>query len=548
VNCSAQSVPLRVCLIVGGATSHEELSSLLSAFQDDEEFSIVSILRHTLKQQRASAKGSAPRTSSRQQLTTVRQITFNALRILESLFLRGSKNPTRWQQTRGRAGPQTDICAEWDAEARTLIYQESEILKLHRLETDLAVCASDLRLGASLIDQFPVGVFQAQHGNLSCPRIGPPGFDEVVLGEDETKVRIARLQSGRLRGSACEEGIFPTAPTFSQNYLIALDYSAGLLRRVLSNLGTKKYAASGLPESAPTNYVGVVVTLLQQTRYVMVLGLRFFRHIIHRRGKWGVSYQFLSNWRTMDLSRSVIIKNPPGRYLADPFLFFHKGRHYCFVEDFDIRTHRGRISVLEISPNACTGPSVAIQEEFHMSYPFIFKDGNSIYMCPETHQAREIRLYKCLVFPHSWALAEVLIRGVSAVDTNIFFSSGRWWIMTNLAITPKSSHASELHLYSSKKLEGGTWEPHPLNPVKSGPRCARNGGLFAENDYIFRVFQVQRFGIYGHHFGVARVETINTSEYSESLELEVDPDFFRKNRGSHSFSYTRGLLAVDFFQ
>ena len=62
-----------------------------------------------------------------------------------------------------------------------------------------------------------------------------------------------------------------------------------------------------------------------------------------------------------------------------------------------------------------------LEENFHLSYPFLFHHEKELYMCPETHEAKDIRLYKCVDFPLKWKFAKTLIKNVSAVDTNIFY-------------------------------------------------------------------------------------------------------------------------------
>ena len=69
---------------------------------------------------------------------------------------------------------------------------------------------------------------------------------------------------------------------------------------------------------------------------------------------------------------------------------------------------------------------------FHLSYPFIFTVDNELYMCPETGEIREIRLYKCTEFPLRWSFHKTLIKDVSAVDSNIFLFKDRWWLLTNI--------------------------------------------------------------------------------------------------------------------
>ena len=51
-----------------------------------------------------------------------------------------------------------------------------------------------------------------------------------------------------------------------------------------------------------------------------------------------------------------------------------------------------------------------IEEDFHLSFPYIFEHKKNIYMIPESAQNQDIRLYKCTNFPYSWQLEKVLIK------------------------------------------------------------------------------------------------------------------------------------------
>ena len=46
---------------------------------------------------------------------------------------------------------------------------------------------------------------------------------------------------------------------------------------------------------------------------------------------WNVAFQF-TDWKNVTLHKSNIIKNPNGRYLADPFVIKRNDSHFCFVK------------------------------------------------------------------------------------------------------------------------------------------------------------------------------------------------------------------------
>ena len=52
--------------------------------------------------------------------------------------------------------------------------------------------------------------------------------------------------------------------------------------------------------------------------------------------RWSVAYQFVDTWHNAKLNQSTKIPNPQNRFLADPFVIYRKGSHYCFVEDYNL--------------------------------------------------------------------------------------------------------------------------------------------------------------------------------------------------------------------
>ena len=77
---------------------------------------------------------------------------------------------------------------------------------------------------------------------------------------------------------------------------------------------------------------------------------------------------------------------PADRSYADPFLVSEADKLYLFVENFPIKPPvKGVLEVLEIgSDGAMSEPRVVLEREYHLSYPFVFRDGDSWWMMPES--------------------------------------------------------------------------------------------------------------------------------------------------------------------
>src|SRR5204862_6039543 len=133
-------------------------------------------------------------------------------------------------------------------------------------------------------------------------------------------------------------------------------------------------------------------------RYLTRTALRYTRRAIERkvlgiRQRWSVAV-VCSDWRDANLSKGVVVRNPPGRFLADPFVATREGDTVIFVEDFDFASGKGAISALRLLPAGRYEliPNV-IEESFHLSFPYLFEYAGELYMVPESQAALGIRLY-----------------------------------------------------------------------------------------------------------------------------------------------------------
>lgn len=110
---------------------------------------------------------------------------------------------------------------------------------------------------------------------------------------------------------------------------------------------------------------------------------------------------------------------PQKRFItqADPFLFTYEGNTWLFYERQDLTDMKGTLWCRNLD-DAHGKPVCVLEEPFHLSYPQVFAYGSEIYMLPETRNAGEIRLYRCVRFPDRWEKADTLFE-LAAVDTTI---------------------------------------------------------------------------------------------------------------------------------
>ena len=173
---------------------------------------------------------------------------------------------------------------------------------------------------------------------------------------------------------------------------------------------------------------------------------------------------------------------------------------------------------------------VAVEESFHLSFPYLFEYRGELYMCPESSANRDIRIYKCVEFPLRWNLEKVIMPNVSAVDTMLFERAGKWWMLTNTGSAQIGDFQLELSIFSAKSPFEDQWVPHPQNPIFVDASRARNAGLIREGDRLFRVAQRQGFDFYGKSTTVNEIIQLDDSNYVEEFRFRRHADLQKRDR------------------
>jgi len=482
-------------------------------------------------------------------------VTFKIILKLESLFFKRIKKFSSFFDTYSLKEFDLNIIEVYPIISEKDIfyrYSENDLQKIKSLDLNLLIRGGTGILKGEILKVCKNGIISFHHGDNEFYRGGPPGFWEIVNKETRTGFIIQKLGEELDSGDVLFKGYFTTHWVYTLNLINLLEKSNIFLHQVIDKL------TSNTLENEIKNknkILGPIYTLPPVTTLIFYFFSTLKRFLVKWINKtliqnqnWNVAYQFTDKWKNIDLSKVKKIPNPPNRYLADPFIVKKNENHYCFVEDYNIKNQKGCISVYEINNNICKEIGVALKENFHLSYPFLFNYENELYMCPETHEAQDIRLYKCVEFPLKWQYVKSLITNVSAVDTSIFFKNEKWWLMTNLSNSSIEDHASELHIFSCKNLLLDEWKPHKNNPVIFDPFYARNGGFISEFDNFYRVYQKPGFDNYGESLGVSKIEELNDNNYKENNEFKVLPNFIKNIKGTHTYNFSDGLLVLDYLK
>lgn len=280
------------------------------------------------------------------------------------------------------------------------------------------------------------------------------------------------------------------------------------------------------------------------THYIYFFYYFLIKSIFLKRNNWTIAFGSFNGLKNLQIERANIIPSRKNQFLADPFIYKYKNVDYIFLEAFHKNNKKGNIEVHRINGTSLNYIGNVLNENFHLSFPFIFNHEDGIYMIPETSEINEIRIYKCTNFPLDWKHISTPIKNISAADSVIFKKNEYWHILTNIDTFNTGDHCSELYAFSSQDLFSSNWIPNKLNPIITNSDLARNGGLFFYNEEIYRVSQIHSFLEYGVGRSISKVNMISESKYSEDL---VSRYFAEEDgyTGSHHLCVNKDYFVTD---
>lgn len=205
------------------------------------------------------------------------------------------------------------------------------------------------------------------------------------------------------------------------------------------------------------------------------------------------------------------VKDCNAIFVADPFLIQHEGGWYVFYEVLPGESRKGVIAY-SYSEDGVTWKygQVVLQTDYHLSYPYIFKVKDKIYMVPEGGADGNIKLYEATHFPTEWTFVKELKKG-QFYDASLFYYEDKWWMMA-MGVSPQPN---SMYLFYAEDLLG-EWQGHHLNPIiTNNPMISRPGGrVYQENGRLIR-FAQDGSKNYGRRLIAFEITQLTTTSYSE---------------------------------
>ena len=361
---------------------------------------------------------------------------------------------------------------------------DNDIQQIKNQELDFILRFGFNIIKGEVLNAARYGVWSFHHDDEMAYRGGPPGFWEWMEDNPRNGIVLQRLTESLDKGYILKKRWYPTILHSYKAHLDQLlsestDMPLQVCREIQHTglLNEHLSESKALVRRPPVN--------LQMLRYWFLClrrRWRFHWHDIMRQEDWNVGYvetpphDFLESPEGYEGDIVWFKRKRRSAYYADPFVMTTEKDTYIFFESYDYKEGKGRIEVVRKSKKY-KKPQVALEESFHLSYPFVFEHDGTVYCVPETHQANRLILYR---FDEKTLTLEqecVLIEPIQAVDPTLCYKDGLW----NLFFTQKDQPSVKLYRYVAKDLKG-PYLPFFDNPVKVDCADARMAGAFFELD------------------------------------------------------------------
>lgn len=453
-------------------------------------------------------------------------------------------------------------CAELSVKPKETKFSDrilkKDIAEIKSKDIDVFIRLGFRILRGDILTSSKYGVWSFHHGDNRVNRGGPAGAWEVLECWDSTGVTLQVLSEDLDGGQVITRTISSTDDLSilrnKNNYYwkaislipraLKVLYSQGdeVFYENLSNMNVDPDFYYKRLYRSPTN-----INLLSGV-------LNNYSRAFKR--KW-IKLLYLDQWILLySLSKKPVLSTtfyrfkrlvpPKDRFWADPFVVFKDNKYFIYIEELPFSTGKGHISLLEMDQKGnYKSPITILERPYHLSYPFIYEEGDELYMIPESSENSTIELYKCVNFPNQWKYISNLMEDICAVDSTILKHDEKYWMFTNIREQEGASTCDELFLFYSDTLNTKKWTSHPMNPVVSDVRCSRSAGnIFIHNNQMYR--PAQDCGKhYGHGMKLMKITELSETTYIEIESQSIYPDWSEDIRSTHTLNHSNRLTFTD---
>lgn len=436
-------------------------------------------------------------------------------------------------------------------------FKKEQLKQIKLKQLDVIICQEYNELICELINLTKNGVWYYKHGTYNINSNKHSGIWETLKKDYDTRVSLNVLKESFKNEMVIYETYFNTDHVYIwRNRCNVFWKSKSIMKRKLKELhklGSGSFftkVSFQFKDLKKDNKIYEVPNNFETLRYITKLYLLAFKKVIKRQfyfDQWILLFSLNQNdKKDRDFKKFTRLLPPKDRFWADPFIITKNSKNFIFFEELIYIENRGKISVIEMDNNGNhTKPEVVLENDYHLSYPFIVEDNGELYMIPETEENRTIELYKCIKFPSQWKLEKVLFNNLKAVDSTIIKHNGKYWLFTNLCEYKGEDVINELFLFYSDNLVSDTWTSHPKNPITTDHKYSRPAGsIFVHDNKLFRPAQ-NCSKHYGYGILIQEIIKMDENDYEEKNIDSIYPDWERDLISTHTINTSGSLSFID---
>ncbi len=428
-------------------------------------------------------------------------------------------------------------------------FSENDIKKIKSHKPDFILRFGFNIIRGKILNSAKFGVWSFHHDDENKYRGGPPGFWEIYKKDHTNGVILQKLTDKLDAGIILKKGYYKT---INHSYLANIDQIYFESKKF--PLQVCKDLMNGIDNKIPSHTKAPIFYVPGNFKMII-----FLLKLLKNKIKFHLTELFLiEDWNTAIIDQSLenILKNnslnndklkirwlpkPKNRiFSADPFIFTDKnGNSNILYENYDYRERKGKISSTIINDENKT--SVAIEENFHLAFPFILNHNNNIYCIPESFESNQVRLYKLDEATGNFQFIKPLIENTAVVDPILFKHENLWWLF----FTRKDLPGVNLYAYFSKEFDGN-FEEHKNNPIKIDIKSSRPAGApFYFNGKLCRPVQ-DCAKTYGDKIHINKIEKLSPQEFSEkTIETLTPIENSKFYKGIHTINSNGKYTVID---
>jgi hypothetical protein len=425
----------------------------------------------------------------------------------------------------------------------THVFSDIDRLKIEEYKLDFIISFCSEEITGKILDSTKYGIWVYRFSNEQKNRVNLTGFWEIYRGDTVIEASLQRMTNDPDRSIILKKGVFKTIDYSFPKNVDNLHYeSVKWPKQVAIDIQEKVADNTNTTQQNKQRLIYGTPNVFQLSKFIIKMFFNLFAHAYARRAQWNIGLinkPIYSIIEDKEYSVEWFPKPDKDIYLADPFGAKINGASYIFMEEYNYKEKKGKLSYIELDErNKPLELKTFIEKPYHMSYPYILEYEDEIYFIPETLQNKEVALYK-LKDPTNWLKVKTLIEGIGIVDPSLIEYNDKWWLFFTREDTNSDTN---LHIWYANDLMG-EWISHKNNPVKSDVRSSRPAGtMFIHNGRLIRPSQ-DCSEYYGGRIVINEVTKISPTEFSETPIQTIDP--LESWIGTHNLSTLGEITVID---